>query len=77
MGTYREVDPPKRLAYTWRWESDPDSPDTLVTVEFRDRGGSTDVVLTHELFPNEEARRQHDQGWTACLEKLAQLVQRT
>jgi len=38
---YRVVEPPKRLVYTWRWENEPDAPETLVTVEFRDRGVST------------------------------------
>jgi len=40
-GVYRVVEPPKRLVYTWRWENEPDAPEPLVTVEFRDRGVST------------------------------------
>src|SRR5262249_33458707 len=35
-GTYREVEPPERLVYTWRWEVGvPDPGESLVTVEFR------------------------------------------
>jgi uncharacterized protein YndB with AHSA1/START domain len=44
--------------------------ETLVTVEFRDRGQSTEVILTHELFPNAEARDEHTKGWSGCLDRL-------
>lgn len=67
-GTFREVTPPERLVYTWRWEHEPG--ETLVTVEFLDRGGSTEVVLTHEMFQAREARDAHAQGWAGCLDKL-------
>ncbi len=70
-GTYREVRAPERLVYTWQM----DSPDiklgeTVVTVEFLDRGGETEVVLTHELYPNAEICEQHNQGWNACFDRL-------
>jgi uncharacterized protein YndB with AHSA1/START domain len=75
VGEYRLVDPPKKLVYTWRWEQDPDAPETLVTVEFLGRGAVTDVVLTHELFPSAEAKQRHEHGWTACFDKLERVVQ--
>jgi len=75
VGVYRLVDPPKKLVYTWGWENEPESGETLVTVEFLDRGASTELVLTHELFPNDEASRKHEAGWTACFDKLARVVQ--
>ena len=74
-GVYREIDPPSRLVYTWRWdEEEHDCGETLVTVEFKDLGGSTEVVLTHAGFPNAEARDGHDQGWTSCLGRLDGLL---
>ena len=73
-GTYREVRPPERLVYTWRWEAEPELGDTLVTVEFHDRGGSTEIVLTHELFPTEKARQEHERGWSGGLDNLAKLL---
>ncbi len=70
-GTYREVTPPERLVYTWQMDS-PDMKlgETVVTVEFLDRGKETEVVLTHELFPNAEICEQHNQGWNACFDSL-------
>ncbi len=73
VGTYREVSPPNRLVYTWRW-LDKDMSETLVTVEFHDRGGQTEVVLTHELFPTPEWREQHAHGWNGCLARLERLA---
>ncbi len=76
VGEYRVVDPPKKLVYTWQWEDDPDKPsETLVTVEFLERGGATEVVLTHDLFPNEQTRNRHEMGWSGCFDKLARVVQ--
>jgi uncharacterized protein YndB with AHSA1/START domain len=70
-GEYREVDAPARLVFTWTWEDPAENVrDTLVTVDLLDRGGSTEVVLTHELLPAER-RESHAQGWNALLSKLA------
>jgi uncharacterized protein YndB with AHSA1/START domain len=75
VGEFVEIDPPSRLVYTWGW--DPDGQrmsdlegDTLVTVEFNDMGGSTELVLTHERFPSEESRDQHSHGWDSMLDHL-------
>ena len=73
-GTYREVRPPEKLVYTWQWEAKPELGDTLVTVEFHDRGGSTEIVLTHELFPTEKARGDHERGWSSSWDKLAKIL---
>ncbi len=72
-GTYQEVWRPEKLVYTWRWEAEPELGETLVTVEFLDRDNSTEVVLTHELFPTEKARQGHEEGWSGCLDRLAKL----
>ena len=74
VGTYREVRPPEKLVYTWAWEAEPEQGETLVTVEFLDRGDSTEVVLTHELFPSEKVRDEHSKGWTGSLDRLPQAL---
>jgi len=71
VGVYREIDPPRRLSYTWTWEhGEHEVGETLITVEFKDLGGSTEVHLTHELLPHEESRAAHEQGWESCLNRL-------
>jgi uncharacterized protein YndB with AHSA1/START domain len=47
FGVYREIDRPHRLVYTWDWEEDDYRVgETLVTVEFKNLGEATEVVLT-------------------------------
>ncbi len=71
VGTYREIDRPRRLSYTWQWqEPEHDVGETLVTVEFNDLGGSTEIVLVHELFPDAESKGHHEQGWGSCLDRF-------
>ena len=71
FGVYREVDEPSRLVYTWDWREDSHAVgETVVTVEFREVEGGTEVVLVHEGFPAAEARSGHEEGWGACLMHL-------
>ena len=69
-GTYKEVKPPEKLVFTWRWQQENAVPDTLVTVEFHDLGGSTEILLTHSNFTNAEDRDKHNEGWTGCFTLL-------
>lgn len=77
-GVYRVVQPPSMLVYTWRWEGQgiPDQGDSVVTVEFREQGRGTEVVLRHEGLPSAESRDRHDAGWNGCLDKLGSLLNR-
>jgi uncharacterized protein YndB with AHSA1/START domain len=81
-GVYKEVTPPSRLVYTWSWQNDamlgePVGEDTLVTVDFRERGESeTEVVVTHERLATEKARSEHRAGWIECLERLATIAEK-
>jgi uncharacterized protein YndB with AHSA1/START domain len=72
------VRPQQKLVYTWKWEDDPalgGPGDTVVTVEFRERGAqSTEVTATQEGFTNALARKEHDTGWIGCLDRLGGLV---
>ena len=70
-GVYREVDPPNRVVYTWGWEGDHVVKDSVVTIEFHDRGdGATEVVLTHAGILDDKERADHEKGWTAIMDKL-------
>jgi len=73
-GAYREVRPPERLVFTWKWENAPEEGESLVTVELYDRGGRTDLVLRHDLLATAEAREEHSKGWAGCLDHLEKFV---
>ncbi len=69
-GVYREIDPPKKVVYTWGWDGDHPVKDSVVTIEFHDRGASTEVVLRHDGITHDKERTDHGQGWTAILDKF-------
>ena len=70
-GNFLEVCPPRRLQYTWRWQGAFEGmPDTLVTVEFVEFKGGTELILRHENFAVAEARQAHWIGWIAACNRL-------
>ncbi len=74
-GEFVEVDPPSRLAYTFRWEDpDPDDRETLVTLSLGDLDESTELLLTQGAFATEGRRALHDQGWTDSLDRLQETL---
>lgn len=73
-GTYREIDPPHRLVYTWAWEQPhPMKAETVVAVDFVPGEDGTEIRLTHTGFPTGDDRDGHEQGWTMCLDRLGTL----
>jgi uncharacterized protein YndB with AHSA1/START domain len=69
-GTYVEVAPPRRLAFTWSWALVwPDQPQSLVVVELREVGAGTEVVVTHSEYGEDDAAYRG--GWESGLDKLA------
>jgi uncharacterized protein YndB with AHSA1/START domain len=69
-GQYREIRRPERLVFTWTSRITGGC-ETLVTIELRAQGKDTELILTHEQVPDDEARRLHQGGWTSIVEKLA------
>lgn len=75
-GTFRDVQPGRRLEMTWRWTEDnpSDEIETLLTVEFHPADGGTELVLTHAQFRSDQSRSNHENGWSMILEKLVQAL---
>jgi len=68
-GVYTEIDPPTRLAFTWIWDSDP-SREQLIVIDFEEHDGMTKVLFTHSNLWNEEAVRDHEDGWGKVFDNL-------
>ena len=68
-GVYTEIDPPTRLAFTWIWDSDP-SREQLIVIDFEEDDGVTKVRFTHSNLWNEEAVRDHEDGWGKVFDNL-------
>ena len=69
-GSYREVSPPEKISFTWRWQGNEAAGESVVSVYFRDLGKTTEIRLTHELLPSAEEREKHSHGWNGCFEQL-------
>lgn len=73
FGQYLEVARYERIQSTWRWEGS--DIETLLTVEFAaGEGGTTELTLTHERFPDADLRDKHNEGWTGVLNRLDAFV---
>lgn len=72
-GTFRTVDPPRRLAFTFEYEEpDPDDVETLVEVLFEPADGGTRIILDQGPFTTEQRWQLHQVGWTETLKRLEQ-----
>jgi len=72
LGEYRELEPGKKIVFTWQWQDDEDWENhiSIVTVELDDRDGGTELRLRHEHLPNKESRDGHARGWNSALDNL-------
>ena len=74
-GRYTEVDPPRRLAFTWTWD-DQDSERQLIELEFTERDGVTTVHMTSHGIATEERVDSHREGWGICFDNLDRALAR-
>ena len=70
-GSYVEIDPPRRVVFTWGIPGDDELPDGSSTVEvvLAAEGGDTVVTLTHRDLPAGK-RPSHQEGWERHLAGL-------
>jgi uncharacterized protein YndB with AHSA1/START domain len=69
-GTYREIDRPRRLVFTW---SSPATrfQDSIVTVTFQQSSSNSTVVEIHQVgLSDDESRASHHAGWSVILQEL-------
>jgi uncharacterized protein YndB with AHSA1/START domain len=67
-GQYLEIDPPRRLVFTWYWDGNETR--QIIEVDFEEAAGATTVRFTHRDLWDEEAVRDHEDGWSNCFDNL-------
>ncbi len=72
-GSYTELDEPRLIAFTWKWDFDDGTP-THVRVELTEAGEGTRLVLRHTGFASAEDVANHAEGWEGCVERLPGLL---
>lgn len=79
-GTFSEVVPGKRLAFSWRWQDEPGLPERQVVVDFEPRRDDTLLTVTHGTYGGGRAeaveRRGHLESWQHVLGRLEKRVRR-
>lgn len=71
-GVYREIEPNRRLVFTYVWEGGPSAGvETVVTLLFEDLGGRTRQVFHQRGFARADRRDAHVGGWTSAFVKQA------
>lgn len=75
-GQYREITAPRRLVFTFRWDSGDARHDaeTLITVTFEPQNGKTLLTFRQEPFASVERRDGHAQGWSQVLDGLGDFL---
>jgi len=68
-GVYQEVLRPRRLSFSWAWQSTPDR-ESLVTLQLEPAGAATRLVFRHQRFFDAAARDNHQRGWAGAFAKL-------
>jgi uncharacterized protein YndB with AHSA1/START domain len=80
-GVYREISPPNKLVFTHIFERRGSvapfeqvglaDHQTLVTVEFKGHGDTTELILVQEKIPTRAAEELVEVGWRGIFDKLA------
>lgn len=73
-GEYLAIQPPARLSFTWISQATDHRP-TEVSIEFLERQGGTELVLTQRRLPSAQVE-SHRSGWTDVLRNLQELHRR-
>jgi uncharacterized protein YndB with AHSA1/START domain len=81
-GRYLEIDPPRRLVFTWAWHETgdlltPREHETTVALDFKSVGRRTELTLTQSLFRDRTGADNHRWGWGQSFEKLVDFLGRT
>ena len=76
VGTVVEIDPPRRLVYTWADPADADDPAkrSTVTFELEPVAGAVRLTMTHEGLPFEQVEGAND-GWALVLSSLKSFLE--
>jgi uncharacterized protein YndB with AHSA1/START domain len=73
VGEFVELDPPRRLVWTWGWADNDPVPAASSTIEVvlepTDEG--TLLRFSHGGLPDEESVVRHEEGWDRYLGRLA------
>lgn len=72
-GVYREIDPPRRLVFTFQWLGYFDG-EMLVSIDLAPTAEGTELTVLHEQLVDAETAEAHRIGWHGTLDRLEALL---
>lgn len=70
-GTIVEVREPERLVFTFAWDEEGERGlETVVTLEFTEKNGKTQLVFRQSPFQSDGERDGHGYGWNSAFDRL-------
>lgn len=73
-GEYQEVVTHSRLVFTWAWASTPERV-SRVSIDFVRRESGTALQFVHDRFVDDQARANHERGWSSIFGHLDNYLQ--
>jgi len=74
-GTYRELDPPKRLVFTWGVNEEAGD-ESVVSIDIEPADNGCRLTLSHALDPKwAEYVDRTEEGWNLILNKIKEIVE--
>lgn len=72
-GEFVEVEPDRRVVFTWGWEGNDAVPpgSTRVEIELEPDGAATTLTLRHSGLPDGASAAMHEEGWRLFTSRLA------
>lgn len=68
-GVYQEVEPARRLVFTFAWKGTPDRV-SRITLVLTPVAEGTELRFVHDRFFNQKARDDHARGWPGFFDNL-------
>jgi uncharacterized protein YndB with AHSA1/START domain len=76
VGTYQEIDRPRRLAFTWGIVGHSEGDYSVVTIGISPLASGCELTLTHAMDPKWAPYAERTQtGWTKMVEALAKMLE--
>jgi len=69
QGTYKEIDPPNRLVFTWGWANQPEVAE-LVALQFTPNEHGTLMYFEQSNIDPSTTLHNYEEGWRSTFEKL-------
>lgn len=67
-GVYQAINRYNHIAFSWNSHLVQNS---AVILDFRELSANrTELILTHRLFPDDDVRSKHIEGWQGCMDNL-------